>query len=135
MTHCVKERDRERVVTSCLSFNISGYTNEFSGSARVSCSSSSVSSHTVNCSDIVPENITANVSPEQPTHCCSSQPSMSTSSSLTPEESSHSYKKGRYFCLIFFIKTLSPNISFSFTRVLTAVDSPAFCIFCTATSR
>ena len=91
------EREREG---TCLSFNIPGYTDEFSGRTRVSCCSSSVSSLEVNCIDMVPENI-ANASPEQPTHCCSNQASMPPSSSLPPEESSHSYKKGRYFLFNF----------------------------------
>jgi len=56
---------------------------------------------TVSCSDVVTGNIKANASPEQPTHCCSSQTSMSPSSSLPLEESSHSYKKGRYFLFNF----------------------------------
>ena len=112
MTHCVKET--ERVVGSCLSFNISGYTDEFCGSAHVSCSSSSVSSRTVNCSDMVPENITENASPEQPTHSCSSQASMSPSSSLPPEESSHSYKKGRYFFFSLIHQDIEPKHFFFF---------------------
>jgi len=114
MNHCVKERERERVVGSCNSFNISGYTNEFSGSAHVSCSSSYVSSHMINCSDIVPENITANASPEQPTHCCSTQASMSPSSSLPQEELSHSYKKGRYFLFNFIHQDTEPKHFFLF---------------------
>jgi len=39
------------------------------------------------------------------------------------------------FYLILFIKTLRQNITFSFIYVLAAIDSPAFCIFCTTISR
>jgi len=124
--------ERERVVGSCLSFNIPGYTDEFSGTTHVSCSISSASSPMVNCSGMVSGNIIAIASREQPTHCFSRQTLLVPSSSLPSEESS---QKGRYFLFILFIKTLRQNISLSFTCVLTAVDSPAFCIFCTAVGR
>ena len=110
MTHCVKET----VVGSCLSFNISGYTDEFSGSTHVSCSSSSVSPLTVNCSDMVPENIAANASPQQPIYCCSSQASMAPSSSLPLEESSRSYKKGRHFLFNFIHQDIEAKHFFLF---------------------
>ena len=110
----VSKTERERVVESCKSFNISGYTNEFSGNAHVPCSGSYVSSRTKNCSDIVTENITANASSVQPTQCCSSQASMSPSSSLPQEELSHSYKKGRYFLFNFIHQDIEPRHFFFF---------------------
>jgi hypothetical protein len=101
---------RERKFGLCDSFNISGHSDDVSGSAHVSCSSLSVSSRMESYRDIVPQNDTANAgkpSPEQSIYCCSSQASMSPSSSLPPEESTDSYKNGKYIFLTLFFKILS----------------------------
>jgi hypothetical protein len=71
----------------------------------------------LNCSDIVPESITTNTNtptPEQPNHCCLSQASMSPSSSLPPEESSHNYKKGKYFLCNFIHQDIEQKHFFFF---------------------
>jgi hypothetical protein len=120
---------RERVVGSCISFNISGYPDEFSGSARVSCSSSSVSSPaTVYCSHMVPENITANASLEQPTCRCSSQESTSPSSPLPPRELSRSYRKGRCFLFNFIHQDIEPKHFFFF--YMCACSCRFSCVLC-----
>ena len=106
----MSEREKERVVGSCLSFNIPGYTDEFCRRTHVSCCSSSASSRMVKCSDVVSGNIIATASSEQPTFCCLSQVSMSPSS-VPPEESS---QKGRYFLVNFIQQVIEAKHFFFF---------------------